>query len=251
MKLFELSWPRIDSLSRDLPVVIPIAAVEQHGHHMPLGTDSILLGEIVSRADETLCEDVLITPLQWLGNSHHHMDFPGTLSADPRCYLDLLNSLLQNVIDHGFRRILLLNGHGGNDVPGKQATFEIRQRHRDRKDLLLLFSTYWNLAGAPSAEIELKQTAMAHACEWETSMMMAINSELVQNHDAAIPVEPGNPFRPASRAWTTKDRSSVGHVGWPNEATLEKGALLLEHFSYGVVEMVRRMGAWNGESWDG
>ena len=60
------------------------------------------------------------------------MDFPGTLSAEPRMYLDLLCGLLENFITHGFKRLLFLYGHGGNDAPRKQAVFETRQKHRDR-----------------------------------------------------------------------------------------------------------------------
>ena len=89
------------------------------------------------------------TPLLWLGNSHHHMDFAGTLSAAPRTYLDLLGDLIDNLVTHGFRRIVLLNGHGGNIVPAGQAVFEARQRYRERSDLLLLSATYWLLGAKP------------------------------------------------------------------------------------------------------
>ena len=120
MKLEEMKWPDVAALSKNTPVVIPVAAHEQHGKHMPLHTDSLLLGEIVRRAEANLGEDILFAPLQWLGNSHHHMDFPGTMSADPRVYLDLLTGLLENFLQHGFKRLVLLNGHGGNMVPGAQ-----------------------------------------------------------------------------------------------------------------------------------
>ncbi|MCA9105247.1 MAG: creatininase family protein, partial [Planctomycetales bacterium] len=76
MLLWNMTWPQVDQLSRDTPVVIPIAAMEQHGPHLPISTDSILLGEIVRRAGEQLTRSALITPLQWLGNSAHHIDFP-------------------------------------------------------------------------------------------------------------------------------------------------------------------------------
>ena len=79
----------------------------------------------------------------WLGNLHHHLDFASTLSAAPRTYLDLLGDLIDNFVAHGFRRIVLLNGHGGNIVPASQAVFEARQRYRGRDDLLLLGATYW------------------------------------------------------------------------------------------------------------
>ena len=90
MFLSELTWPDVAALSKDTPVVIPIAAVEQHGHHLPVYTDSMLLTEIVSRVESAMHDQILVTPLMWLGNSDHHLDFPGTLSAPPRVYLDLL-----------------------------------------------------------------------------------------------------------------------------------------------------------------
>lgn len=124
--LQELSWPKVAAVAGDLPVVIPIAALEQHGRHMPVFTDSMLLDEVVRLARGSLGDRVVWTPLLWLGNSHHHIDFAGTLSAAPRTYLDLLADLLDNLVTHGFRRIILLNGHGGNITPAGQAIFEVR-----------------------------------------------------------------------------------------------------------------------------
>lgn len=252
MQLKDLTWPEVDALSRDMPVIAPIAAVEQHGYHLPLYTDSYLLGEIVSRAERQFLDLGLVLPLQWYGNSHHHMDFAGTLSVEPRCYLDMVGSLVDNLVHHGFKRILVVNGHGGNDVPGKQAMFEKRQQYRERDDLLLLFATYWGLAGGPQESVpRLEQSDMAHACEWETSMMLAIDPSLVGDFSSQEDVSPGNPFRPASRAWITKDRSSTGHIGQPAAATAEKGEALLEHFASGLVGMVERCACWDGVSWDG
>ena len=128
MNLIELKWPDVAALSRDVPVVIPVAALEQHGRHMPVFTDSMLLGEIVRRAGERLGDRVLWTPLQWLGNSEHHLDFPGSMSAAPRTYLNLLREMAENFIAYGFKRIVFLNGHGGNHVPGSQAVYELRQK---------------------------------------------------------------------------------------------------------------------------
>jgi hypothetical protein len=153
MLLQEMTWPEIANLSRDIPVLVPVAALEQHGHHMPVFTDSLLVGEVVRRVGAAMSDRVLIAPLMWLGNSHHHMDFPGTLSASPRVYLDLLNDLGESLLAHGFRRIVFVNGHGGNITPGKQAIFELRQRHRDRSDLLLLFASYWDNAN-PNGDVD-------------------------------------------------------------------------------------------------
>jgi creatinine amidohydrolase len=252
MLLAELTWPDIANLSKDTPVVFPVAALEQHGRHMPLFTDSMLMGEIARRAEIEMKDEVLFAPLQWLGNSHHHMDFPGTLSAEPRVYLDLLCGLLENMIAHGFRRLLVLNGHGGNDVPGKQAVFEVRQRHRERKDLLLLFATYWHLS--PTAHLahpNLQQKVLGHACEWETSMVLRLAPHLVKSPAAVAEVAFGNAFEPASRGWIMPDRSEPGHVGAPRTASAEKGEALFQAFTRDTVAMLRRMVAWGGKGWEG
>src|SRR5687767_7511126 len=117
MQLAEVTSPEIKALDKDTPVVFPIAALEQHGQHLPLFTDSMLLGEVVRRTSLKAGDGVLFAPLTWLGNSDHHLDFSGTLSAPPRVYLDILCGLLENFIQHGFRRLLFINGHGGNNIP--------------------------------------------------------------------------------------------------------------------------------------
>ena len=252
MQLTDLTWPAVQALSKDTPVVFPIAALEQHGRHMPLFTDSLLCGEIIRRANERLGDRVLFAPLQWLGNSDHHLDFPGTLSASPRTYLDLLNGLLDNFITHGFKRLILINGHGGNDIPGKQTVFEVRQRHRERDDLLLLFTTYWGLGGKPhEVNRDIKQQQMGHACEWETSMILRLAPHLVGDLSQVQPVEFGNAFEPASRGWITKERTGPGHIGDPRQATAEKGETLFQVFSGDVIALLERVLRWDGKSWNG
>jgi creatinine amidohydrolase len=249
MNLTDLTWSEVDKLSRDLPVVVPVAALEQHGHHLPVFTDSMLLGEVVRRVGDTLQDKVLVAPLMWLGNSHHHIDFPGTLSATPRVYLDLLNDLTDNLITHGFKRIVFLNGHGGNTTPGKQAIFEARQRHRTRTDLLLLFATYWDSANPNQGRSDLVQSQMGHACEWETSMILRLAPHLVKDITKLQEVPFGFAFEPAYRGWITKDRTVPGHIGSPQFATAEKGEYLFQTFSTGVSQFLEQVIAWDGHSW--
>ena len=251
MLLWNMTWPQVDQLSRDTPVVIPIAAMEQHGPHLPISTDSILLGEIVRRAGEQLTRSALITPLQWLGNSAHHIDFPGTMTARPRVYLDLLKDEVNNFIGRGFRRLLLINGHGGNTVPSQQALFELRQDLRDRDDLLLLSATYWGLGDAADTDaFDFEQQAMGHACEWETSMVLRAAPDLVGDFGELPEVPFGDGFAPAQRAWITKDRTQPGYIGSPAAASAEKGEHLFEFFSTRLVQLVNRMAAWNGSTWE-
>lgn len=252
MDLAELTWPAVADLPRATPVVFPVAAVEQHGRHLPTFTDSMLLGEVVRRVKlDPVAGRCLFAPLQWLGNSHHHADFPSTLSASPRVYLDLLKDLANNVLAHGFIRVVFVNGHGGNAGPLQQALFELRQDHRARRDLLLVSLTYWDAAGPPNIP-GLVQTQMGHACEWETSMVLRLAPHLVVGDVAAVPEVPfGTGFAPGYRAWTMPDRSEPGHIGTPAAATPDKGEALFAHFAAGVADFLGRVAGWDGAGWDG
>jgi creatinine amidohydrolase len=250
MQLAEMTWPQVDALPAETPVLIPIAALEQHGRHLPVFTDSLLLGEVARRAHEALADRVLFAPLLWLGNSEHHLDFAGTMTAAPRTYLDLLKDMVGSFLIHGFQRIVLLNGHGGNIVPSHQALFELRQERRHASELLLA-ATYWSLgSNPPELDPSIQQPQMGHACEWETSMVLRIRPDLVGDYRNLAPVPFGRAFAPAHRAWITKERSEPGHVGQPHLASAEKGEILFQAFSGDVVALMQRVIAWDGREWD-
>lgn len=250
MQLAEMTWPRVKAIAPQTPIVFPVAALEQHGHHLPLFTDSFLLGEIVRRAEPAWRDRVVFAPLQWLGNSDHHLDFTGTLSAPPRAYLDVLNGMIDNAIHHGFRRIVFINGHGGNDVPGRQAVFEARQRHRDRSDLLLLFATYWHLAKLPpERHSHFQQHDMGHACEWETSMMLRLAPHLVGEVREVPTTQARTVFAPAGLGWVTQDFVTQGHIGNAAAATPDKGEILLSTFAEGLSRFLSEVVNWDGRSW--
>ena len=255
MNLAEMTWPEIKALVPHTPVVVPVAAMEQHGLHMPLATDSLLLGEVVRRIETRVRDRVLFTPLMWLGNSHHHMEYAGTLSASPRVYLDMLEDLVENLLSHGFRRIVILNGHGGNITPYKQAIFEVRQRHRVRRDLLLLGASYWDFAEPHTGHDDFVQTAVGHACEWETSMMLALRPDLVKEFRDLEPRKTGYSFEPAYRGWITQERApdggdAPGHLGDPRHASESKGERLFKAFSKGLEQFLERVVRWDGKSWE-
>lgn len=255
MNLTELTWPEIATLAPHTPVIVPLAAMEQHGRHLPLATDSMLLGEVIRRVEPRFGDRALFCPLQWLGNSHHHLEYAGTLSAGPRTYLDLVGDLLENLLGHGFRRVLVLNGHGGNITPGKQAIFEARQRYRSRTDLLLLFASYWDFAKPEQGRPDLVQSAVGHACEWETSMMLAIRPDLVKPFSSLERRDTGYSFEPAYRGWITQERrprgtDAPGHLGDPRHASAEKGEHLFTAYAAGVSAFLERVIAWDGCSWE-
>ncbi|MEO2045830.1 MAG: creatininase family protein [Pirellulales bacterium] len=94
-------------------------SAEQHGHHLPLLTDTYLVTEVAERVEQTLLDKVLLTPTLWLGASDHHLDFPGTISVPNTFYVEMIKNMVRCFVKAGFRRVLLLNGHGGNIAPGE------------------------------------------------------------------------------------------------------------------------------------
>ncbi|MBN1248677.1 MAG: creatininase family protein [Anaerolineae bacterium] len=246
-------WPQIAEMT-DKVVVLPLGSLEQHGHHLPLLTDSLICSEVVTRAQAKLGELALFLPLVWTGASEHHTRFPGTVTVSHETYIAMLDDIMESLIGHGFRRILLLNAHGGNALPGKSALYRVQMRHRDRRDVWLVFATWYELAAAQIAAVPgLEQDHVTHACELETSMILRLRPELVDLEAARGAIVPFDSAfyapdsRRASRVTVTRpfDHISVtGGYGHPELATAEKGEALFTAVVDEVVALVQEVADW-------
>lgn len=254
MQLGELKWTDIADRSHQV-VVVPIAAFEQHGHHMPLLTDTFIGSEIARRASEALGEEALFLPTLWVGSSDHHRGFPGTISISADVYVRVLVDIMESLIGGRFRRIFLLNAHGGNITPARRAIYDVNLRHRiEKPELFLAFASWWQIAAGPIAAIpDLKAKMVTHACEQETSMVLRLRPELVRPElakGATIPFESAfycpdesGPSRvDVSRAFDQITAS--GAMGHPENATVEKGEALLATAAGEVVAFVREFAQW-------
>jgi creatinine amidohydrolase len=133
MRFGEMHAPTLRELDRDAVVVLaPIAACEQHGPHLPTLTDTILVTGVAEAVERLLPESVLLLPTLWLGASHHHLPLGATLSLSADTHVSVLCELLQTMLDEGFTRLLLLNGHGGNIDPMHVALRLLQPNYRDR-----------------------------------------------------------------------------------------------------------------------
>jgi creatinine amidohydrolase len=228
----EQTWPTIASLDKDTPVVIPLGSVEQHGHHLPVFVDTIQVTEIASRVEQRLGDDALFLPTQWLGSSHHHLDFPGTISMVPSLYSQMIKSIALCIINAGFKRIFFLNGHGGNQVPGAQALTELVAENDEADATYLAFSSWWHVGGdgIKPEKHNLTTPFVSHACEYETSMMLFLRGDLVKmdrfkkTHPPLATkwfhIEQGGPVG----VFTRYQRQTIhGNLGAGENATREKG----------------------------
>ena len=110
MQYGECNWTQIPDQAHKV-VVVPVGSLEQHGHHLPLLTDSMIGAEIVRRAESVLGEEAVFLPMLWLGASQHHRRFPGTVSVRNETFTHMLMDVMESLIDSGFKRILILNSH--------------------------------------------------------------------------------------------------------------------------------------------
>ncbi|MCK5347505.1 MAG: creatininase family protein, partial [Candidatus Heimdallarchaeota archaeon] len=140
--LQEMTWPEFRDAIQDAIVIVPIGATEQHGPHLPLGTDSLASYEILKRALQQISEDikVIVTPQLNIGLSIEHLDFPGTLSfKNAGDLISTVKGVCKNLVDYGAKKIVLWNGHGGNIPSLKAATREVRRE----MGAFVVMTTYW------------------------------------------------------------------------------------------------------------
>jgi creatinine amidohydrolase len=249
----EQNWTQIPDLTGKV-VVVPLGSLEQHGHHLPLLTDTLGCIEIAHRAEQELGDAALFMPMLWVGASDHHLGFPGTVSLHNTTYTQVIDDILESLIGSGFRRIVLLNAHGGNVGPGSTALYEVEMRHREEENLWLAMATWFSLAAPQIAQIEeLEQKFVTHACELETSMILFLRPDLVRLGAArgAHTPFPSQFYCPdssrPSRVSVQRPfeyKSETGALGHPELGSAEKGEAILQAGVEQVVAFVREIAEW-------
>jgi creatinine amidohydrolase len=241
MKFHEMTFPQVRQIRRDRCVVLaPIAACEQHSRHLATFTDTILVTAVADGVEARHSGDVLQLPTLWFGASHHHLRYGATLSAAVDTHVNILCDLLVPLLDDGFQRVLLLNGHGGNIDTMQMALRRLQPSYRNR---ILSGASYWDLAARELAALaEGPRKVMGHACEFETSMMLALRSDLVRREEIRDDVPREDPvLRGLYLAEDMFQRTDHGAVGYPERASAEKGRAFLAAAVERTTEVVQAL----------
>jgi creatinine amidohydrolase len=220
----------------DAIVLLPVASTEQHGPHMGTGVDTVLCGEVCQRTAELVSASrpIVVAPVLWMGLAEHHVALGGTFTLSLATWHAVLRELCQSIRRAGFTKICIVNGHGGNMAALAALTTDLTRE----LDLPIATTSYWNLpheTGAFAAVLE-RQQSVQHACEAETSMMLAVAPDCVRVDQLANAVGPeetiGGPMgaamaRPVTRWRAFKDVTPNGILGDARCATGVKGEALL------------------------
>ena len=253
MKYAELTSPELGRLAPELIAVLPLAAVEQHGDHLPVITDTAIGDELANRVEAALSSQVIMLPTLWCGSSHHHMGFPGTLSLRSETYVQVLIDLVESLMQSGFRRIFLLNCHGGNQTPFAEALYRLNLKHQGPGEPWIAAASYWHLASTElSTQTFMETPKLTHACEYETSLMMALRLDWIKGEPRGeggrIESEFFDPLHYTPSlvvvARTFDQISSNGALGSPEKATVEKGRQLYPLITTAIVNFLREFATW-------
>jgi creatinine amidohydrolase len=244
----ELTWT--DFLARDMArtiAVLPVAATEQHGPHLPLGTDTFIMegyiAKIIARLPDEL--SVLFLPVQNCGASIEHMDFPGTLSLSAQTVIHAWTELCECVRRTGCRKLVLLSSHGGNSAMLDILAHDLRARLG-----MLAVMASWHRFGAPDGLFSAHETAHGiHAGEIETSLMLNFRPDLVQMGEAAdfLPASIGmerdfawlRAGRPTGFGWMSQDLSALGAMGNAAAAQARKGEACADYGATAFIELLQ------------
>jgi len=252
MLLENLSWPEVKRLRPGThTVLLPLGSFEQHGPHLPLTTDTDIVTAVARGVEKRRSTRVLCLPTLWPGHSTHHLSFPGTLSVSQRPYLELVLELCRSVVKFGAKKVFLLNGHGGNDVPIRAA---LRELKTEFPKVRFVFASYWSLAARTIARVrESGPGGLGHACEMETSIMLHLCPERVKlalartdgpKHTDEYRKADMQYGRPVYFVNEFDEVSRTGTVGQPGLATAEKGRRFLEGIIDEVTAFVDAFAKW-------
>ncbi len=229
--MFKMTWPEVEEyLEKNDVILFPTGSTEQHGKHIAEDNDAFTAFEIARRVAEKT--GVLVAPPMPFGNSVHHMKFPGSITLRFATLVNVYKEVCKSLLHHGFKKIVIMNGHGGNTNAIAQALRELREETGKIVYSLMVFAGERGF-GSESVKI-LKQEGGGHACEMETSVALYLGQRVLLDRAEKWKTP---------KAWTEFDKkylrkvatakdfhelTEIGSLGDPTIATKEKGKPMVE-----------------------
>jgi creatinine amidohydrolase len=252
----EIHWPDVATAAARWIAVLPLAATEQHGPHLPVGTDVMIAQAYLARVRELLADAIPATflPLQPVGISTEHVDYPGTLTLSTETALQTWMALGTSVARAGIRKLVMVTSHGGNSAAMTLVAQDLRAQHG-----LLVVTTGWSRFGVPEGLFSAEELRHGvHGGAVETSLMLARfpqhvrHQEIADFRSKAIAMEKDyrwlSAHRPAPFAWQAQDLHLSGAIGDATQASAEKGRRLIDHGAAAFCELLADVDRFDPEA---
>jgi creatinine amidohydrolase len=249
-KFAYLNWKQVEALPKqETLLVLPTAAIEQHGHHLPLATDTLINNLLLGKALEKLPADAPVYALEPIcyGKSNEHLGFPGTMSVSAATFVAVVRDIGASVAASGFRRLALFNTHGGN-----ASLVDVMARDLRAEFGLRTFALYGS-GGVRFDGVSAQERAYGfHAGEIETAFLLSATPELVDRSAYTVnyiaDIEKPETLLPENAAatfsWLTRDIAASGVMGDPRPATAENGARWAEQAAERIAQALEAMLRW-------
>jgi creatinine amidohydrolase len=242
-----LTWKQVDTLPRESTLlVLPTAAIEQHGHHLPLATDTLINNLLLGKALALLPEEfpVYAMPPVCYGKSNEHIGFPGTLSVSAQTFMAVIRDLGASIAASGFKKLVIYNTHGGNT-----SLVDVMARDLRAEFGLRTFSLFGSPGAAFEGVSKQERTYGFHAGEIETAFLLHATPELVHQEEYTTNyiarVDKPELLKPegssANFAWLTRDIAPSGVMGDPSPATAENGGRWANEAAARIAEILVAM----------
>ncbi len=246
----DMTWPEIAEAGTGRWIaVLPLAAVEQHGPHLPLGVDTYIAEAYLARVQEILPDELPVTflPVQRVGISAEHLSYPGTLTFSAMTAIAAWTELGESLARAGVRKLVLVTSHGGNVAAMDLVARDLRTRLG-----MLAVTVGWHRFGYPDGVFSGDEKRHGiHGGDIETSLMLAAMPAAVHT-DKAANATPATvamarefkwlgAYRPAGFAWMTQDLNPTGAVGDATLANAVKGEAALARAAQAFVELLREV----------
>jgi creatinine amidohydrolase len=252
----EMTWPEIagaGDATRRWIAVLPLAAVEQHGPHLPLGVDSFIADAYLARVRKILPDELPVTflPVQRVGVSVEHLAYPGTLTLSAATAIAAWTELGDSLARAGLRKLVLVTSHGGNVSAMELVARDLRVRHD-----MLAVTVGWHRFGYPDTTFSGEEKKHGiHGGDVETSLMLAAMPDTVRA-DKTPNATPATiamarefkwlgAYRPAGFAWMTQDINATGAIGNATSASQAKGEAALAHGARCFVELLQEVAGFD------
>jgi len=247
--LAQMTWPEVEEHLKACDIaLVPIGSTEQHGPALPLSTDHYIATQFAYRAAEMVWDShkVVVTPTITFGFSPHHMEFKGTITLSELTLSSLIADVCYSLAQHGFRKIILINGHGGNETAISNAMHDM-QGNIDAK---VYSVNWWSLVTDKLKDIVTPPAY--HACDMETSVAWYLEQRVLEDKRVD---EPGKVLVPGfvipdmlappprvSTSYNMKEISDSGVVGYSTKATKEKGKLIADAVLERLTSFIHEIG---------
>ncbi|UCE10252.1 MAG: creatininase family protein [Candidatus Thorarchaeota archaeon] len=246
--LTKMTWKEVEErLKESDTVLVPIGSMEQHGPALPLDNDHFIARRFAEKVVERLWETIklVVAPTISIGYSEHHMDFKGTITLRESTLVDVIVDVCRSLAAHGFRRIVLINGHGGNQSAIRNAL----NLFREGMESQVFAINWWDMAKDKIREVGSRP--FFHACDNETSVAWYLGQRVLADKRVDEPgrkivpgyIEPdmaGDAFT-VSGVYSMKDITDSGVVGYSTKATEEKGKQIVDVAVERMVDFILRI----------